>query len=45
MVYKIAWGLALVFGGILVAGYAVPAIALLTGIALVVAGVAFIAGI
>lgn len=45
MVYKIAWGLSLIFGGLLIANFGVPAMALLTGSALVVAGVAFIAGV
>lgn len=45
MIYKIAWGLSLVFGGCLIAGFIVPAAALFTGICLIVAGIAYLAGI
>lgn len=45
MIHKISWGLALIFGGLGIAGIAIPYIALLTGIALVVAGIAYIAGV
>lgn len=45
MVYKISWGLALIFAGLMIAGLAIPYLAILTGLALVVAGFAFIAGV
>lgn len=44
MVYKLSWGLALVFGGLTFTGVAIPYLAFLTGICLIIAGVAFIAG-
>lgn len=45
MVYKIAWSLALIFGGLLIAPIALPYLAFLTGAALVVAGIAYLAGV
>ena len=46
-VYRVAWGLSLIFGGCLIAGFGISGVsmALLTGIALIVAGIAFLAGI
>lgn len=45
MIHKIAWGLSLIFGGIMIAGFGLPDVALLTGVSLIVAGIAYLAGV
>lgn len=45
MVYKWAWGIALILVGIGMVGVTFPYLTILAGIALIVAGVAFIAGL
>lgn len=45
MIYKISWALALIFGGLLIMNAGVPLLPLLTGVSLIVAGIASLANI
>lgn len=45
MIYKLSWGIALILIGAGIMGVAIPYLSIATGLALIIAGISFIAGV